>query len=104
MDVGVITVFRMSHLARVVCSGHVSGGFFHCLVFRSGISAGKGKVSWDSRLFTTRNEITTSHMCLCGDSVSTFWKIPNFIISQNLQGIRDKCCLASKEWPSGGDL
>ena len=78
-------------------------GFFHCLVFRFGVSAGKGKVSWNSRLFTTRNEITISHMCLCGDSVSMYWKILNFIIPQNLQGTRDKCCLASKEWPSGGD-
>ena len=103
MDVGVITVFPMNHLAKVVFSGHVSGGFFHCLVFRSGVSTVEGQVSWNSRLFPTWNENKTSHMCVSGDSESTHWKSLDFIISQNLQGTREKCRRASKEWLSGGD-
>ena len=103
MDVGVITVFPMNHLAKVVFSGHVSGGFFHCLVFRSGVSTVEGQVSWNSRLFPTWNENKTSHMCVSGDSESTHWKSLDFKFPQNLQGIRKKCRRASKEWLSGGD-
>ena len=103
MDVGVITVFPMNHLAKVVFSGHVSGGFFHCLVFRSGVSTVEGQVSWNSRLFPTWNENKTSHMCVSGDSESTHWKSLDFIILQNLQGTREKCRRASNEWWSGGD-
>ncbi len=103
MDVEAITVFLMSHLAKVVFSGHVSGVFFHCLVFRSGVSTVESQESCNSRLFATWNENKTSHLCLCGDSESTHWKSLGFIIPQNPQSTREKGRRASKEWLAGGD-
>ena len=103
MDAGVITVFHMSHVAKVAFSGHVSGGFFHCLGLRSGVSPGEGLMSWYSRPFTIWIESKTSHMCLYEGSEPPHWKGLDFVTPQNLQGTREKCCRASMEWLSGGD-
>ncbi len=96
MDAGVITVFHMSHLAKVAFSGHVSGGFFHCLGFRSGVSTGEGLVSWCSRPFTIWIESKTSHMCLYEGSESPHWKGLDFVTPQNLQGTRKNAVVPAR--------